>query len=158
MDRLKAVLVVEDNPRDAGMLQHAAEKAPSGLAFHFVPSGEEAIAYLKGAGEFANRHAHPLPDLVLLDLWLPGISGFEVLSWIRHNPLLNELKVFVWTDAGEPESLERATQAGANTFVPKSIVFVRGGLAGLMGDIVQSLNGEAGAGKASAGQQFSSHL
>ncbi len=139
MDRLKAVLVVEDNPHDTSMLQYAARKAPSGLAFHFVGSGEEAIAYLEGVGEFANRRAHPLPELVLLDLWLPGMSGFEVLSWIRHHPLLNDLKVFVWTDAGEPEVIERATLVGANRFVPKSVVFVRGGLAGFVGGISQAL-------------------
>jgi CheY-like chemotaxis protein len=141
MDPLRVVLVVEDNPRDAGILQYAADKAPAGLAFYFVTSGEEAIAYLEGEGAFANRQAHPLPDLVLLDLGLPGISGFEVLSWIRHHPLLNGLKVFVWTDAGEPEVIERAAWAGANTFVPKSVAFVRGGLTGLMGDIAQALNG-----------------
>ena len=55
MDRLKAVLVVEDNSNDTSMLQYAAGMAPSGIAFHFVGSGEEAIAYLDGVGEFANR-------------------------------------------------------------------------------------------------------
>ena len=134
-------MVVEDNPGDAGALRYALEKAPVGLAFHFVTTGEEAVAYLEGIGQFGNRHAHPLPDLVLLDLGLPGMSGFEVLSWIRHHPLLNELKVFVWTDPGEPEAIERATRAGANRFVPKSVAFVRGGLAGLMGDIAHALNG-----------------
>ena len=139
MDRFKAVLVVEDNPHDRSMLQFAAEKAPSGLAFHFVGSGEEAIAYLEQAGGFANRQANPLPELVLLDPWLPGMSGFEVLSWIRHHPLLYDLKVFVWTDAGEPEVIERAALAGANRFVPKSVEFVRGGLAGFVGGISQAL-------------------
>ena len=142
MDPLRAVLVVEDNPGDAGALECALEKVPVGLAFHFVTTGEEAIAYLEGIGPFGNRQAHPLPDLVLLDLGLPGMSGFEVLSWIRHHPLLGELKVFVWTDAGEPEAIERAITAGANRFVPKSVAFVRGGLAGLMGDIAQALNGD----------------
>ncbi len=158
MDRLKTVLVVEDSPHDAGVLQYAAEKAPAGLAFHFVPSGEAAMDYLEGAGDFANRQAHPLPDLVLLDLSLPGISGVEVLSWVRHHPLLSELKVFVWADAGEQEVIERATQAGANRFVPKSVAFVRGGPVGLMKGISQALNGEAAAGISSATRQLSSHL
>ena len=158
MDRLETVLVVEDNPHDASLLQYAAEKAPSGLAFHFVANGEEAIAYLEGKDGFADRRAHPLPKLVLLDLSLPGMSGFDVLSWIRRHPLLNELKVFVWTDVGEPEAIERATRAGANTFVPKSVAFVRGGLAGLMGDISQALKGEADRGKSSAAKKLSSYL
>ncbi len=147
MHRLKTVLVVEDNPHDAGILQCAAEASPSELAFHFVASGEEAIAYLEGAGEFADRRTHPLPELVLLDPRLPRMNGFDLLSWIRHHPLLNDLKVFVWTDAGEPEVIERASQAGADTFVPKSVAFVRGGLAGLMNGISQRLTASDDGGK-----------
>jgi CheY-like chemotaxis protein len=79
------------------------------------------------------------------------MNGFEVLSWIRHHPLLNELKVFVWTDAGEPEVLDQATRTGANRFVPKSLVFVRGGLAGLMNGISQALAASADGGKSSTG-------
>jgi len=145
-ERLKTVLVVEDSEEDAYLLRFAAEKAPCGLAFHFVTTGEQGIAYLKGEGPFADRQAHPLPDLVLLDLWLPGVDGFAVLSWIRNHPELGGLKVFVWTDASQPEMIERATRAGANRFVPKSVVFVRGGLTGLLGGIAQALrNGEHGA-------------
>lgn len=141
MDRLKTVLVVEDNADDAELLRLAAEKGGRGLAFHFVPDGEQAIAYLKGEGRFEDRAAHPFPDLVLLDLWLTGMNGFEVLAWLRQQPKLKRLKVFVWTDSGQPEILDRATQAGADRFVPKSVVFVRGGLAGLVGGISQALVG-----------------
>ena len=143
MDRLKTVLVVEDNDDDAELLRLAAERGRGGLAFHFVPAGEQAVAYLKGEGQFADRRAHPFPDLVLLDLWLPGMNGFEVLAWVRQQPELKPLKVFVWTDAGQREILERATQAGADRFVPKSMVFVRGGLEGLIGGISQALRGSS---------------
>ena len=139
MKRLRTVLVVEDNTDDAKLLQFASQKAGAGLAFHFVPNGEQAIAYLKGDGGFADRGAHPFPDLVLLDLCLPGMDGFEVLAWVRKQPELSGLKVYVWTDVGEPGVLDRATQAGANRFVPKSVVFVRGGLAGFVGGISQAL-------------------
>jgi len=138
-ERLKTVLVVEDSEEDAYLLRFAAGRAPSGLAFHFVPDGEQALEYLKGEGQFADRQAHPFPDLVLLDLSLPGMNGLEVLTWIRGYPGLSGLRVFVWTDASQPELLERATRAGANRFVPKSVVFVRGGLAGLLGGIAQAL-------------------
>ena len=141
MDRLKTVLVVEDNADDAALLRLAAEKGGGDLSLHFVPGGEQAIAYLKGEGQFADRGAHPFPDLVLLDLWLTGMNGFEVLAWVRQQPELKSLKVFVWTDAGQRDILERATQAGADRFVPKSLVFVRGGLEGLIGGISQALIG-----------------
>jgi CheY-like chemotaxis protein len=135
----KWVLVVEDNPDDAKLLQIAAEAAPDAISYHIVRDGEHALAYLKGEGDYADRKAHPLPDLVLLDLSLPGINGFEVLAWIRQHPELKGLKVFVWTDAGDPATLDRATKAGANRFVPKSVSFVRGGLAGLVRSMAQAI-------------------
>jgi CheY-like chemotaxis protein len=131
------VLVVEDNADDVRLLELASREVSNALSFHSVPSGEAAIAYLKGEGDYADRRAHPLPDLVLLDIALPGMDGFEVLTWIRNHPELNGLKVFMWTDSGQPEVLTRATQAGANRFVPKSVAFVRGGLAGLISGISQ---------------------
>jgi CheY-like chemotaxis protein len=141
--RLRNVLVVEDSADDVHLLERASRQVPAALAFHSVPSGEEAIAYLKGEGPFADRTAHPMPDLVLLDVGLPGMDGLEVLTWIRTQPELKDLKVFVWTDAGQPEVLHRATEAGANRFVPKSVAFIRGGLVGLISGIAQAIAGPA---------------
>jgi CheY-like chemotaxis protein len=135
------VLVVEDNGDDVELLRIAAEAAPEAVSFHIVPDGEAALDYFKGQGQYADRHAHPLPDLVLLDITLPGMNGLEVLSWIRKHPEFGSLQVFVWTDSGDPAMLERATKAGANRFVPKSVAFVRGGLAGLVRGISQAIRG-----------------
>ena len=137
--QFKNVLVVEDNAEDVELLQAAAKAAPDAVAFHIVRDGEQALAYLQGDGPFADRQAHPFPQLVLLDLSLPGIDGFEVLSWIRQHPEHSSMKVFVWTDSGDPMALDRAIKAGANRFVPKSVSFVRGGLAGLVNGISQAI-------------------
>jgi len=137
------VLVVEDNPDDVRLLRIAVENAPEAVAIHIVENGEQALAYLKGEGEYADRHAHPFPDLVLLDLSLPGMNGFDVLSWIRGHSECGGLKVFVWTDAGDPGTLDRAIKAGANRFVPKSVAFVRGGLPGLVRGISQAILSDA---------------
>jgi CheY-like chemotaxis protein len=136
---MKNVLVVEDNSEDVELLQVAAKVAPDAVVFHIVRDGEQALAYLQGEGPFANRQAHPFPQLVLLDLALPGMDGIEVLSWIRQQPELSSLQVFVWTDSGDPKALDRAIKAGANRFVPKSVSFVRGGLAGLVSGISQAI-------------------
>jgi CheY-like chemotaxis protein len=133
------VLVVEDSADDAELLLIAARKAPEAVSFHIVQDGEQAVAYLQGAGQFADRHAHPFPDLVLLDLSLPGMNGFDVLAWIRQQPEFSALPVFVWTDSGDPGALDRAIQTGANRFVPKSVSFVRGGLGGLVRGIAQAI-------------------
>jgi CheY-like chemotaxis protein len=133
------VLVVEDNGDDADLLRVAAEKAPEAVSFHVVTDGEQALAYLRGEGQYADRHAHPFPDLVLLDISLPGMNGIEVLSWIRQHSEFGRLKVFVWTDSGDPGTLDRALKAGANRFVPKSVAFVRGGLTGLVRGMSQAI-------------------
>lgn len=133
------VLVVEDNADDVELLKLAAEAAPDTVCFHIVGDGEQALAYLKGESQFADRHAHPFPDLILLDISLPGIDGFEVLGWIRARPEFSALPVFVWTDSGDRETLDRATRAGANRFVPKAVSFVRGGLAGLVRGISEAI-------------------
>ena len=137
----RIILVVEDNRDDTDLLRVAAERVPEAVSFHIVRDGETALAYLKGDGQYADRHAHPFPDLVLLDVGLPGMSGFDVLTWIRQQPKFDRLKVFVWTDSGDPAVLERALEAGANCFVPKSVAFVRGGLAGLVRDMSQPVSG-----------------
>jgi CheY-like chemotaxis protein len=135
----QTVLVVEDNPDDVELLQIAARKAPEAVSFHIVEDGEKALAYLKGDGQYADRQAHPLPDLVLLDLSLPGMNGLDVLAWIRQHPEFNTLTVYVWTDLGDPATHERAIKAGANRFVPKSVSFVRGGLTGLVSGISKAI-------------------
>jgi CheY-like chemotaxis protein len=139
LNQTKNVLVVEDNKDDVEILEVAARMAPEAVAFHIVRDGEQALAYLQGGGPFADRQAHPFPQLVLLDISLPGIDGIAVLSWIRQHPEFNKLKVFVWTDSGDPAALDRAIRAGANRFVPKSVSFVRGGMAGLVNGIAQAI-------------------
>ena len=131
--------MVEDNEQDLELLTVAARTAPEAVSFHIVRDGEQALAYLQGEGPFADRQAHPFPQLVLLDLSLPGIDGITVLSWIRQQPEFKDLQVFMWTDSGDPAALDRAIRAGANRFVPKSVSFVRGGLAGLVSGISQAI-------------------
>ena len=140
----KNVLVVEDNEDDVELLQIAARTAPDVVSFHIVRDAEQGLAYLNGEGPFADRHAHPFPDLLLLDLWLPGMNGLELLAWIRAHPEFKTLQVFVWTDSGDRATLDRATRAGANRFVPKSVAFVRGGLAGLVRAISEAIPHPAG--------------
>ena len=133
------MLVVEDSADDVELLLRAADKAPEAVSFRIVGDGETAVAYLGGEGQYGDRNAHPLPDLVLLDLGLPGMDGFAVLGWIRQHPKFSALRVFVWTDSGDPGTLDRALRIGANRFVPKSVSFVRGGLAGLVRAIAEAI-------------------
>ena len=84
-----------------------------------MPDGEAAIAYLLGSDPYHDRRKHPLPDLLLLDLKMPGIDGFEVLTWIRQQPGLSSLRVVVLTASDHIRDVNQAYQLGANSFMVK---------------------------------------
>jgi CheY-like chemotaxis protein len=115
----KVVLVVEDNPDDISLVQAGALNAQCPFSFKFVRDGEQALSYLEGSGDYANRSKFPLPDLVVLDLNMPRRDGFEVLKWIRTRFGLEHLQVIVWTGWDRPDTSDRARRAGANLFLRK---------------------------------------
>jgi len=114
------VLVAEDDPNDVHLMELAAQQAaPGGVAFKIVRDGEEALAYLKGGGRFADRQRYPLPDLALLDVRMPKLDGFQVLQWIRNEPDFKNLKVFIWADSQFESDVKRAKSGGADRIIPK---------------------------------------
>lgn len=119
MRPLDPILLVEDEPDAVTLLQHAFIRAGIGHRLHAVPDGDEAIAYLRGDGAYADRSLHPLPQLVLLDLKLPRCSGLEVLTWIRQYPPAAALPVVVLTSSRERTDVHRAYDAGANSYLVK---------------------------------------
>jgi CheY-like chemotaxis protein len=116
-------LLVEDEEDQVVLLRRAFEKANISNPLRVVRSGEEAMVYLEGAGPYVNRDEFPLPKLVLLDLKMPGISGFDVLRWIRQQPQLQALRVVVLTASNEIRDVNLAYQLGANSFLVKPVEF-----------------------------------
>ena len=90
MGDVGVVLLAEDHADDAHLVREAFKRASIPAALHTVTDGEEAIAYLSGTGAYANREEHPLPDIILLDLKMPKVEGFEVLKWVRRQPGLRK--------------------------------------------------------------------
>ena len=80
----KRVLIAEDDASDVYLLQRAFNAAQIPASLHVVRDGQEAIDYLDGQAAFSDRAAHPLPDLMLLDLKMPRMNGFDVLNWVRQ--------------------------------------------------------------------------
>lgn len=111
----KRIVVVEDNPDDLLLLKVAAHRSSAKIDFQILNDGQAAIDYLQ-----KQRRASSLPDLVLLDLYLPKKDGLELLRWIRRIPDLAALKVFVWTGSENPAHRRRAKELGADLFIPKS--------------------------------------
>jgi CheY-like chemotaxis protein len=117
------VLLVEDDPNDIVLTRRAFRKAQLPEPIAVVEDGEQAVAYLGASGDFADRRAHPLPDLVLLDLKLPRRSGLEVLEWLRAQPGLKRLPVVVLTSSRESSDVNKAYELGANSYLLKPVTF-----------------------------------
>ncbi len=108
---------MEDNEDDVFFMKRAFRHAGLGNALHVVRNGEQAIDYLGGAKDFSDRQQHPLPDMVFLDLKMPGVGGFEVLSWMRQEHL--NVPVAVLTSSPEESDRQRAQELGATAYLLK---------------------------------------
>ena len=113
------VLLAEDDPDDVLLTEIAFEKARLVNPLQVVRDGEEAIAYLKGEGRYADRRKYPMPILLLLDLKMPKMSGFQVLSWLRSRPDLRHLPVAVMTSSDHDPHAAWAYELGADSYLIK---------------------------------------
>jgi CheY-like chemotaxis protein len=118
-----SILLAEDDENDVLMFRRASGKANFNNPIHVVSDGEEVISYLSGAGAYANRRRYPTPGLLLLDLKMPGKSGFEVLQWIRGQAHLALLQVVVLSSSEQIQDINRAYALGANSFLVKPVFF-----------------------------------
>ncbi len=113
------VLLAEDDPDDVLLAQIAFEKARLANPLMVVRDGEEAIAYLKGEGIYSDREKYPLPILLLLDLKMPKLTGFQVLEWLQTQPQLSQLPVAIMTSSDFDPDVNRAYELGANSYLVK---------------------------------------
>ena len=128
-------LLIEDAENDVLLIQRAFIKAKILNPLLIVKTAEEGIAYLQGEGRYSNRAEFPMPSLILLDLKLPGMDGFEFLRWIRQQSGLATMRVVVLTSSDLMRDVNLAYQLGANSFLVKPVDFER------FVEISQALNG-----------------
>lgn len=112
-------LLVEDDPNQAFLMIRAFERADVPSPLPILRTGEEAIAFLSQPASFENR----APTVVLLDVELPGKSGFDVLAWIRKQPRFNRLPVVMLSCSSDPEHMNRAYRLRASSYVVKPTDF-----------------------------------
>lgn len=117
------VLHVEDCPDEALLLSRACAAANLSAEFHNVTGGSEAVAYLNGEGRYADRAENPLPNLIILDLKLQGMSGLDFLKWLRRDSLHAYLPVLVFTVSTEEKDRQEAMEAGATGYYVKPVDF-----------------------------------
>lgn len=118
-DATKTILIVDDNDDDVFALRRALKKAALENPQQIVTNGREAIDYLSGANQFSDRQSFPIPGLVFLDLKMPLVDGFEVLTWIREQVALRELPVIILTGSDEEKDHQRAAALGAHDYLVK---------------------------------------
>jgi CheY-like chemotaxis protein len=113
------VLYAEDEPDDVLFMRRAFKQEGLADSLRAVGDGRDAIDYLAGKGVYADRGQHPLPALILLDLNLPVVSGFEVLKWLSGRPELKELAAVVFSSSEREDDKVRARDLGAREFIQK---------------------------------------
>ena len=132
MERNGHILVAEDDRTDAFFLERTFSRAGIPVKFTFVNDGQEVIDHLmKIIGQERSEGSGP-PDMLLLDINMPRLNGFEVLTWVRKQKALKKMLVVIFSSSDQPEDMERARKLGANSYIvkPHSIE----GLNALVGD------------------------
>ena len=123
MSATATILHVEDDPNDTLLLQHACRKAGIVFDLQAVSDGDQAIAYLRGTNDFSDRRRYPMPQLILLDLKMPRVSGFDVLAWLQSDDKLRKLPVVVLTSSNHDADIKRAYDLGARSYLVKPVGF-----------------------------------
>jgi len=119
MNKKLVILVAEDDPNDLELLRHVVADNGVEVNFQAARDGEQVIDYLRGEGQFADRSMHPIPDIVVLDLKMPRVNGFEVLQWLRQQPVLASIPAIVLSGSGLESDIQEAYRLGANTYFTK---------------------------------------
>lgn len=119
-----SILLVEDNPNDEMLTLRALKKHGLANSVDVARDGAEAVDYLFCRGTHAERSARNMPQVVLLDLKLPKMSGLDVLKEIRQDPRTSLLPVVVLTTSDEDSDLARCYSLGANSYVRKPVDFL----------------------------------
>jgi DNA-binding response OmpR family regulator len=117
------VLHVEDDSNDAYLVKRALLKAFPAIELKHVERGEDALSYLGAEPPYHDRSANPLPDIILLDLKMDGLGGFDVLRWVRAHAELSSIPVVILTSSDARGDRELARQLLATAYVVKDFSY-----------------------------------
>lgn len=114
------ILLAEDNPGDVKLTEKALERGKVLNNLHVVTDGVEALSFLRQEGEYADE---PRPDLILLDLNMPRLSGVDVLEAIDEEPALCRIPIVVLTSSEAEQDIVRSYDLNANAYLTKPVDF-----------------------------------
>lgn len=124
MQKLRCILLVEDDPNDAELIIMSLESNKLANEIFHVKDGEEALDYLKRRGPYCSKNGEDLA-LVILDLKLPKMNGLEVLREIRNDEELKLMPVVIFTSSQEEQDIIDGYELGTNGYVVKPLDFHR---------------------------------
>jgi CheY-like chemotaxis protein len=116
---IKSVLYAEDDENDVFFMERAFSKLKIRSVLQVVPNGRAAVDYLSGLGPYGDRLKHPLPDLLLLDVKMPQMSGLEVLKWARARPEFERLPILMFTSSTQRTDMEFSRDHCASGYLVK---------------------------------------
>lgn len=119
----KMILLVEDSPDDEELTTRALRQAKIANDIVVAHDGAEAVEFLFGEGAHAGRDLSRMPAVILLDLKLPKLSGFEVLHRLRADPRTRLIPTVILTSSSEEEDMLKSYEFGANSYVRKPVDF-----------------------------------
>jgi CheY-like chemotaxis protein len=117
------ILLVEDDEDHAGLIRLVLTQGPRHAQVKTVSNGEEAVAYLFHRGAYLSADKAPRPDLILLDIKLPGITGIEVLRQIKESPDHTDIPVVMLTSSSMKEDIRESYRHHANSYILKPFGF-----------------------------------
>jgi CheY-like chemotaxis protein len=123
MENPAQILLVDDNHMDVVLTLDAFKEAKLKNTVNVARDGREALDYLFGQHKYADRLTYPMPNLILLDLKMPGIDGFEVLRQIKTTDILKRIPVIILTSSREEGDRALSYDIGANSYLLKPVSF-----------------------------------
>ncbi len=123
MEKSATILLVEDNRMDIELTLDAFKEAKMTNSITVVTNGQDALDYLFRKGKFSDKKKHAMPDLILLDLKMPGIDGFEVLRQVKSTPILKRIPIIILTSSKEEGDRALSYDIGANSYLVKPVSF-----------------------------------
>lgn len=124
IQRKTNILLVEDIEEHAVLIRRALEDGKLRPRLFWITDGKAALDFLYNRGDYADREANPKPDLILLDLKLPKVSGLEILEQVKGEERLRDIPVVILTASDEGKDIIRSYQGGADSYFTKSVLFL----------------------------------
>ncbi len=113
------LMLADDDPDDREFIQDAFRESGFTGAFQVVENGEELIAHLRSGKRSGDPGKRPQPNLILLDLNMPKLDGYEALDFIKGDPSLKQIPIIVLSTSESQEDIAKTYHLGVNSFITK---------------------------------------